>query len=200
MLASTFLLNARALIDEENVGGVELPTTDSDIAALEQNGIRYLNMALREVYKFAENVGEFEVDNTGASTEEIYTIYTMPSDFASLREVVNLTYGQNLRYKWVGFNKMYVNNTYLGKCTVIYNAMPTEVTSRTDEVTISNPLAIEFINNFIAARMANKIDPDLVNFFEQKSNEILFKAQQPNPAEEEELQGSPYVENRLWGV
>jgi hypothetical protein len=51
VLVQDILYDARALIDEYNVGGVIISPDETDMKALEQNGIRFINMALREVFK-----------------------------------------------------------------------------------------------------------------------------------------------------
>jgi len=187
MIGQDILNSARALIDEYNVGGVVISSDDSDMKALELNGIQYINSGLSEVYKVAQNVLEYSIDNTGATSDDIYTTFTLPSDFGSIDEIINLTLGQVLKYRLMGYNKMYVENSYLGVATVFYNAIPIIVTAATDTVILSNPMALEFINNFVAARMATTENPQLVNYFEEKANELLFKSETLSPAEEEDI-------------
>jgi len=166
MIAQDILYSARALIDEYNTGGVIISSSDSDMQALELNGIQYINSALSEVYKIAQNIGEYEIDNTAATTDDIYTIFTLPSDFGAIDEILNLTPGQILKYRLMGYNKMYVENSYLGIATVFYNTIPTVVVLTTDTVVLTNPIALQFVNNFVAARMATTENPQIVNFFE----------------------------------
>lgn len=187
MIAQDILNSARALIDELNVGGVVISSDDTDMKALELNGLYFINSALSEVYKVAQNIKEYEIDNTGATTDDIYTIFELPSDFGAISEIINLTLSQVLKYRLMGYNKMYVENTYLGKCTVFYNTIPTVVQLSTDEVILTNPIALQFVNNFVAARMATTENPQLVNYFEEKANELLFKSKTISPAEEEDI-------------
>jgi len=187
MIAQNILDSARAFIDELNVGGVKISSEDSDMKALEMNGISYINNALSEIYTVAQNLNEFPIDNTAATTDDIYTIYELPADFGAIDEIINLTRGQVLKYRLMGYNKMYVENTYLGLATMFYNVIPTVVVLATDTVIITNPMALQFINNFVAARMATTENPQLVNYFEQKANELLFKSKTLSPAEEEEI-------------
>jgi len=187
MIAQDILNTARAFIDELNVGGVVISSDDTDMKALELNGIKYINSALNEVYKVAQNIKPFEIDNTGATTDDIYTIFELPTDFAAIDDIINLTPGQVFKYRLMGYNKMYVENNYLGECTVFYNAIPTVVTLATDTVILTNPIALEFVNNFVAARMATTENPQLINYFEEKANELLIKSSTISPAEEEEI-------------
>ena len=186
-IAQDILDSARGLIDELNVGGVKIPSTDTDMQALEYNGISYINQALRKAYKRAQNIGEYEIDNTAATNDTIYTIYTLPDDFGSLDDVVNLTAGQIVKYKLIGYNKMYVYNTYLGVATVVYNKKPTVITLGTDTVELSNPIAEEFVINFVAARMATTENPQLVNYFEGEADRNFFDMKLISPAEEEDI-------------
>jgi len=186
-IAQDILDESRGLIDELNIGGVKIPSTDSDMQALEYNGISYINGALKEVYKRAQNIGEFGIDNTGATSNDIYTIYTLPDDFGSIDEVINLSVGQVLKYKLVGYNKLYVCNSYSGIATVIYNKIPTKITLATDTVILPNPIAYEFVVNYVAARMATTENPQLVNYFEGKAAELYQEAKQISPAKEEDI-------------
>ncbi len=299
MIAQDILYNARALVDEYNIDGVVISSDTDYIKALEANGIRYINMGLREIYKdskyfksfeisnnripnllgdlsqfdkvdftgvdknYPENengvVGAkayyFEVDsdatvyieeysgtwdtletinivtsvpsrNKGAITpsDDSYPIrmrfsgttfyrhqnrclfpysfkvipdyrawipVVMPDDFAEINEVICekpvRQYGQDPDYKQEGFNELYINYFFDGNLRVVYSVQVTEVTVSTDTVLLPNPIAIEFLNNFVAARSAMKFNPVLSNFYEQKANELLFKAQDSGPASEESI-------------
>ena len=185
MTAQDILDNARALIDELNIDGVRISADDTDIKAMEFNGILFLNQALREIYKNAQNIGEYEIDNTGADTDNIYTVFELPDNFGSIDDIINLTLYQTLEYKLVGYNKLYVNNSYLGIANVIYNKIPEVITLVTDTVSLPNPLAYEFVNNFVAARIAITENPDYVNYFEGKAEELYQEAKSISPTEEE---------------
>jgi len=301
-IAQDILDSSRGLIDELNVGGVKIPSTDSDMQALEYNGISYINQALREVYRESKSFQTLEVSNkripnllgdlgqfnkidfigtdqvypenglgvVGAKAYYVepdadYTIYieefngsawvilttltavtsvpvrlkglitpsddsypiqmrmsgttfyrhenrclysypfksdaipeyrpwipiTMPSDFGELDEIIDehpvRQYSQDGNYKWEGFDKLYINYFYEGTLRVIYNPTPTIVTLGTDTVILPNPIALEFCNNFVAARMATTENPQLVNYFEQKANELMFKANKTGPSSEEAI-------------
>jgi len=301
-IAQDILDSAKGLIDELNVGGVKIPSTDSDMQALEYNGISYINQALREVYRESKSFNTLEVSNkripnllgdlgqfnkvdyigvdqvypptglgvVGAKAYYVepdsdYTIYieeysggvwsiletitgvttvpvrlkglitptdsnnpiqmrmsgttfyrhenrclysypfkadsipefrpwipvTMPDDFGELDEIIDehpvRQYNQDGNYKWEGFNKLYINFFYEGTLRVIYNPTPTVVTAGTDVITLPNPIALEFCNNFVAARMATTENPQLVNYFEEKANELMFKSSRTGPASEESI-------------
>ncbi len=297
MIAQDILYNARALVDEYNIDGVVISSDTDYIKALEANGIRYINMGLREIYKDSKYFKSFEISNdripnllgeqfnkvdfTGVDknypesengvvgakayyfevdsdatvyieeysgtwdtletinivtsvpsrnkgvitpTDDSYPIrmrfsgttfyrhqnrclfpysfkvipdyrawipVVMPDDFAEINEVICekpvRQYGQDPDYKQEGFNELYINYFFDGNLRVVYSVQVTEVTASTDTVLLPNPIAIEFLNNFVAARSAMKFNPVLSNFYEQKANELLFKAQDSGPASEESI-------------
>jgi len=300
--AQDILDSSRGLIDELNVGGVKIPSTDTDMQALEYNGLSYLNQALREIYKESKSFESFEVSNKRVpnllgdlsqfnkvdfiGTDQVYpengngvvgakayyvepdsdytfyieefngsawvvlstltavvtaptrlsglvtpsddsypiqmrmsgtTFYrhenrclysypfksdavpeyrpwipvTMPSDFGELDEIIDehptRQYTQDGNYKWEGFDKLYINFYYEGTLRIIYNPTPVKIVLATDTVILPNPIALEFCNNFVAARMATTENPQLVNYFEQKANELMFKSNKTGPASEEAI-------------
>ena len=185
--AQTFIFRARALVRQYNRNGTVISDDNNDMKTLQTDGIQFLNMALNEAYRVGDYTKTFEIDNTAADTSNIYTIFTMPDDFAAFEEIINLSEGEVLNFKYVGFNEIYMKNTYTGKANVIYSVKQPEVTALTDEIYVPDLHAQEFIHNFIAARLANRYDPDLVNYFEDKANELLFKASEKGAASEESI-------------
>lgn len=115
----------------------------------------------------------------------------LPVDFAEIDEIITeypvRQYSQDSFYKMEGFNTLYVNFYYEGNFRIIYYVQVTEVTTGTDLVYLPNQIAVEFLNNFVAARLANRYNPDLVNYFEGKANELMFKATQKGPSSEEKI-------------
>jgi len=61
MTVQEILYDSRALIDEYNEDGVVKPSSDSDIAALESNGIRFINMAVQEIFRDSKNFSEYNL-------------------------------------------------------------------------------------------------------------------------------------------
>jgi len=116
---------------------------------------------------------------------------TLPNNFAEINEVIcekpERQYGQDADFKQEGFNKLYINYFFDGTLRVIYSTQIVEVTALTDLVQLPNQLSREFVNNFVAARLCNKFNPVLTNYFEDKSNELLFKAQSKGPASVESI-------------
>lgn len=290
------LYDVRALLDEYNEDGVV--TSEADVATLETNSIRYINMALQEIYAENKVFKEYEIMNdripnllSGFSEFEIeqftgddqfypvsgvegakayfftldndatvliqeysgtwdtletlnltpttrtdykgkitptdanYPIrlvfsgttfyrhqnrclyginfkevpdykpwvrYDMPDDFAELDQVIAeypvRQYQQQANYKWEGFLTLVVNYFYDGSLKVIYKPRPVELVNKTDVVDVPNPTALEFIKYAAAAKAAVNENPDVVNFFEGKANELKFEAFKEQPASEEKIQ------------
>jgi hypothetical protein len=116
---------------------------------------------------------------------------TMPDDFGELDKVIDehptRQYSIDSQYKWEEFDTLYINYFYEGTLRVLYNPKPPTVTLATDTVTLPNPISQEFVNNFVAARMATTENPQLVNYFEEKANELIFKSTRSGPASEEKI-------------
>ncbi len=116
---------------------------------------------------------------------------TLPDDFAEVDEVIcekpERQYGQDSNFKQEGFGLFYINYFFDGTLRVIYAVQVVDIVALTDIVKLPNPIAREFVTNFVAARLCNKFNPILTNFFEDKSNELLFKAQSKGPASEESI-------------
>ncbi len=298
-VAQDILNSARALIDEYNVGGVVISSDDSDMKALELNGMQFINSALREVYKESKSYKSFEISNkrisnllgdlsqfnkvdyigvdrsypesgNGAVGAKAYyfevdsdaTVYIeeysgtwdtletinvvtdvpsrqkgyitptnsaypirmrfsgstfyrhqnrclfsynfknipdyrawipvdMPDDFGEVDKIIEerpeRQYLIDSNYKWEGYDRLYINYFYDGTSRVIYSVIHPIVTASTDTIILPNPTALEFVNNFVAARMATTENPDLVNFFEGKANELMFKSTKSGPASEESI-------------
>lgn len=181
---------ARAAIGEYNVEGVPISSDTGYMKTLQTDGLQFLNMGLKKVFNKSKTVKTFDIDATANTTDEIYTIYTMPDDFGGFDDIINLTRGEVIDYKWVGFNKLYMRNTYLGEATLVYNVFPTEITALTDLVNVPNAKAIEFLNNFVASRLALKFNPGVSDFYSREADELLFDILPIQPADEEPIEDS----------
>jgi len=194
--AQTILDNASALIDEKYVNGVPISSDTGYIKTLEANGIKYINMASKQVFKEIKNFNSLDIDaSLNQNSNDIYTVYTIPDDFAGLEEIINLSVGQVVDYRWVAFNQLWMRNTYLGQGTVVYTVNPTEITATTDVVIVPNPIAEEYINNFVAARLAFKFNPVVSEFYANVAAGLLFKIIPTQPADEEPIED---VHGRYW--
>lgn len=291
--------NARALIDEYNEDGVVIPA--SEVATIETNSIRFINMAQQEVYKLLkifktfeffnkpapnllgnlsnfelitfigddQNYPEggvegakayyFEVDDdaivyieefngstwdilitetvTGITQPTAYkglitptvstypirirfsgtTVYNhinrclfsypfkadgvpdytpwvkqdMPNDFGELHKIIGeypyQQYVVQANYKWEGFDDLYFKYDYEGSLRIVYVPIPDQVTELTDTLVINDPIAIQFINFYVAAKVATAENQKLVQFYEDKSNELKFMAEKTKPNGEEKI-------------
>lgn len=115
----------------------------------------------------------------------------LPEDFAELVEIIDeypeREQNKDGNYKQEGRKTFYINYFYEGTLRFIYHPFPQEVTTVNDVVYLNNPQAVEFVNNFVAARMATIENPSLVNFYESKANEIMFELTKSGPASEETI-------------
>lgn len=301
MLVQEILYDVRALIDEYTEEGVVVAA--DDVATIEANGIRFINMAVQEIYSNSDtfkehkivnkripnllgDLSQFDVDlfvgddmhypkNLGGvvgakayfftldsdatvlireyngaswSTLETLTIttdtetdykglispsnasypielvfsgttfykhlnrclysypfkasaipdfkawvrYDMPSDYGELDSIVTeypeRQYQVDGTFKWEGFKTLAVNYFYDGTLKVIYKPVPATITLATDEIDINNPVALQFVRFFTAAKIATTENNDLVNFFEQKSNELKYEALKSRPSGETRIQ------------
>lgn len=132
--------------------------------------------------------------------------FEMPDDFGELDTVVKQyperQYSQDGDYKWEGRKTLLINYFYEGTIKVIYKPIPSQITDVNDEIEVYNPSAQQFIRFFVAAKLATTENPDLVNFFEQKADQMKFEALKGEPAFEEEIanvyQDSFNSYNRRW--
>ena len=118
--------------------------------------------------------------------------FEMPSDFGTLEEIIAQypvgNYAQVAGYKWEGRKRLLVNIGFEGSIKVIYKPIPVQLTTVNDEVEVYNPIAQQFLRFFVAAKLATTENPDLVNFFEGKANEMKYEALKGEPASEELIQ------------
>jgi len=116
---------------------------------------------------------------------------TLPNDFGELDKVVAEyapdEYDVANLYKWEGYNTLVVNYNFEGELRVIYNPIPVVLTTFNDTVPVNNPIAIQFITFYTAAKIATTENPQIANFFEQKANELRFEANKGQPATEQRI-------------
>jgi len=119
-----------------------------------------------------------------------YIKIEMPSDYGELVKVIEEypTYNKEANFKWQGFNDIYIKQEYEGSIKIIYNPIPTTVIALTDELTINNLTAEQAIIYYVASRLANTENTDLINLYEGKFNELKFEANKKRPMEEEKIQ------------
>lgn len=313
MTVQEMLYDARALIDEYNEDGTVTSSDDADIKTIETNGIRYINMAVQEIFRYSRSYNEYDIVNkripnllgdlsqfkiqdfigeeqaypehengvvgakayfftldddatvliqeyNGATWDTLETLsitpsgetdykglitptdpsypiqlvfsgttfyrhfnrclysypfkadaipdfkawvrYEMPSNFGELDKIVSefpeRQYSINADYKWESFKTLAINYFYEGTLKVIYKPKPATINSADDEIIIFNPTAEQFVRFFVAAKLATTENPDLVNFFEQKANELKFEAYKAPPAGETKIQDVYFSES--WGA
>jgi hypothetical protein len=117
--------------------------------------------------------------------------YDLPTDFGELSKVVSeypvRQYNVESNYKWEGYNQFLISYDFEGEIRIIYNPIPIELTAYTDEIPVNNPISLQFIIYYVAAKVAIEENPNMANFFEQKANELKFQATKGQPAQEQRI-------------
>lgn len=190
MTVQDLLYDARSLLDDYNTGGVVLSETETE--ETDTNALRYINMGLGEVYPYARYFKTHEITQTPTDEQRQamkWIPYELPSDFGDLDKIVldDDKYQVDAIIQLEGYNTIYVAWWYEGTFRVVYKPKPTRPTSLTDVLPINNPLAEQFMVYYVAAKIAITDLPDQANYFEQKANELLFKASRPQPARENRI-------------
>jgi hypothetical protein len=116
--------------------------------------------------------------------------YSMPSDFRMVDVVVQeypeRQYSRDASYKWEGFKDMYVNYFFDGEIRVIYKPVPVTITALTDTLEVDDTTA-NAISYYVAAKLAPFENKELVNFFEQKYNELKMESFIRMPSSEQAI-------------
>jgi hypothetical protein len=137
-----------------------------------------------------QNVAMFEYSFDTVPDYKPWVKYTMPSDFDSVESLIILSdkiYVEAIDYKWENYKDLYVSYNFDGTVRINYKAFPTTLTSKTDILEISDSAAT-IIAYYVAARIATSEQQNLVNYFEQKYNELKMELRYNKPAREQEIQ------------
>lgn len=116
--------------------------------------------------------------------------YEMPSDFrvrdAVVNELATEQYMGAQAYKWEGFKDMYVSYDYAGTIRVVYKPVPATVTAISQTLEVDD-ITAKAIAYYTAARLAPFENPSLVNFFEQKYDDLKRELMTNEPASESDV-------------
>lgn len=187
MTVQDLLYDARALLDEYNEDGVVIPPTD--VASLESNGLRFINMGLQEIYLYARYYTTYPISQTPTEqqlADRKMILHALPTDFYQLVEVIENNENRTpfTGYKLEGNRDLYLPATFTGDVDVIYISKLSRITDTTTELPTNNIVADQFLTYYVAAKMAMTENPQIAGFFEQKSNELKFDAKKGQPANE----------------
>jgi len=142
---------------------------------------RYQNVALYDILFKVDDIPDYKP----------WVRVDMPDDYVELEEVIAeypvRQYEKSSTYKWEAHKTLVVNYFYDGSIKVIYKPRPDTLVNDTDVLQVPNPIALEFIKYSAAAKAAVNENPNVVNFFEQKANELKFEAFREQPASEEKI-------------
>lgn len=116
--------------------------------------------------------------------------YTMPTDFRACDSIIEeyppMVYGQEPSVKWEGYKDLYVNYYYEGTVRIVYKPVPITITAITDTLEIDD-ITSKLIGYYVAARLAVFENPSLVNYFEQKFNELKLSVFVNTPQTEQTI-------------
>jgi len=191
MTIQDLIYDARALVDDYNTDGVV--NSSGSTAETDTNAVRYVFSGLNKVYKYAEYYNTYELTLTPTDEQKEARKWipnAMPSDFGQLVKIVEDTDTykiDSITQLEVG-NVLYTPYWFEGTLRVIYNPYPTRITDLSAELPVRNPLALNFMINFVAAKIALTDLPQYADFFEGEANELLLQAAQPQPAQATEIE------------
>lgn len=140
-------------------------------------------------YQF-QNIALFEYSFDIVPDYKPWVKYSMPSDFASLESYIiesDKKYVEAIDYKWEKFKDFYVSWWFDGTVRINYRPFPTTITNISDEFEIDDPSA-SIIAYFIASKLATSEQQSLVNYFEQKFDQLKYELNYNRPAREQEIQ------------
>ena len=108
----------------------------------------------------------------------------MPSSFQSkdqIIEEIDSSYSNSSSYKWEGWKDLYVSYEFEGNIRIVYKPVPTTLTAITDTLQIDD-ITAQAVVYYVAAKLAPFENQALVNFCEQKYNEIKGENTRPQQA------------------
>lgn len=140
-------------------------------------------------YQF-QNIALFEYSFDTVPDYQPWVKFSMPSDFASVESYIiesDKRYVEAIDYKWERFKDFYVSWWFDGTVRINYRPFPTTITDISDTFEIDDPSA-SAIAYFIAAKLATSEQQNLVNYFEQKFDQLKYELNYNRPAREQEIQ------------
>lgn len=181
------LQDARSLIDEYNSGGVILP--EAETIEIDTNALRYINMGLNEIYLYSRNYETYTITQTPTEEQKLagnWLPYQLPDNFGELDRMVlaDGRYKLDQMTQLEGYKTLYLSPYFEGTIRVVYKPRPPRLTDFSAVLPINNVLSEQYMVFYVAAKIAMTELPDRAGYFEQKANDLLIRAMQPQPAQE----------------
>ena len=177
------------IVDTINVSVTELTAFKGLITAPGNIRITFSGTNYYQYVNFALFAYPFSVDRI--PDYRAWVNIQLPEDFGYLNKVVSEEYDQqyllNSSYKLEGWNDFYIHYSYKGQLRVIYHPIPPVVEDMDDQLPLNNPMVGQFIVYYVAAKLAITDYPEMADFFEQKSNELMFKAMKGQPSSAQKI-------------
>ena len=115
----------------------------------------------------------------------------LPSDFKSLDSVIeeyeSRQYSESATYKFESPNRFYYNYYFKGKMRIVYNPVPTTLTSVTDVLEIDDIVA-KALAFYVASWISPYENQSMTNPLFQKYDEMKNQLNRSEPATEENIQ------------
>lgn len=157
--------------------GVITPTTPGNLVRLKFTGQYYYKHQNRCLFTAPFSAGR-------VPDYRPWIKITLPSDLGTINSIVDefpdRQYAKDVDYKQEGKDTLYINYYYNGTIRVVYNPVPTTITTITDTLQVDD-ITAKAISYYVAARLAPFENQNLVNFFEGKYIELKISAQSAVP-------------------
>ena len=130
-----------------------------------------------------------------------YVRINLPADFMDTSQLVSesiMEYNKDSDYKWEEPNNLYVSYYFDASYRLIYNPVPVTVTSINDTLECNNIIG-QAIPYYVAAKLAPFENQSLVNFYEQKYQELKMDAKSKKPVTWETVQSTYHIGGGYYG-
>ena len=178
------VINVTGISELTAFRGLISPSSATNLVRVVFTGTTYYRFAYVALFAYPYKLADIP-------TYRPWVPYVLPSDFGELDKIVaeypEKQYQVDSNYKWEGYNKLFISYYFTGEMRVIYSPIPILLTAFTDTLIVNNPKVIQFIVFYVAAKLALEENPNIANYFEQKSNELKFEAMKGQPSQEQRI-------------
>lgn len=186
-------------LDMTRYAGNITPTTEGNLIRIKFSGSSY--------YRYT-NVALFEYLFQSDDDVPVYAKYVkrdMPENFKQLVEVnvqnENRNYISNSVYLFEKPNKFYYDYYFNGRIRIVYNPIPSKITSKDDILDLDDVTAT-ILSYYVASWIAPYENQSMTNPLFQKYAELKAEAMQGDPVSQEDIHDEYGIEasaNNNWG-
>lgn len=146
-------------------------------------------MGLNEIYLYARNYETYTITQIPTEEQKLagnWLPYQLPDNFGELDRMVlaDGRYKLDQMAQLEGYKTLYLSPYFEGTIRVVYKPRPPRLTDFSAVLPINNVLSEQYMVFYVAAKIAMTELPDRADYFEQKANDLLIRAMQPQPAQE----------------